>query len=89
MHGVGGIVGQMYLKKASNDYGIQSCTNTGEITAAGGATGGNIGGILGLQYSGQGFSITNCHNSGAISLSGSTQWPSGRHCRRRDQRHNH
>ena len=73
MHGVGGIVGQMYLKKASNDYGIQSCTNTGEITAAGGATGGNIGGILGLQYSGQGFSITNCHNSGAISLSGSTQ----------------
>ena len=73
MHGVGGIVGQMYLTTASSGDGIQSCTNTGAITAAGGATGGNIGGILGQQYNGQGFSITNCHNSGAISLSGSTQ----------------
>ena len=73
MHGVGGIVGQMYLTTASSDDGIQRCTNTGAITAAGGTTGGNIGGILGQQYNGQGFSITDCHNSGAISLSGSTQ----------------
>ncbi|HIY33063.1 MAG TPA: S-layer homology domain-containing protein [Candidatus Evtepia faecavium] len=65
-HGVGGIVGKMYLKKASNDYGIQTCTNTGEITAAGGATGGNIGGILG-QTSGASIEISQCSNTGKIS----------------------
>ena len=74
-HGVGGIVGQVYVdQKESNK--ITECTNTGNITAVGSSSAGYAGGIVGKllgNTSGNSGTIESCYNSGKILMQSSTQ----------------
>lgn len=73
-HGVGGIVGQMYV--STKDCEIKDCTNTGDITAIGSDSAGYAGGIVGKllgNTSGNSGTIESCHNSGYILMLDSTQ----------------
>ena len=73
-HGVGGIVGQVYV--STRDCEIKECTNTGNITAIGSDSAGYAGGIVGKllgNTSGNSGTIESCHNSGYILMQSSTQ----------------
>ena len=69
-HGVGGIVGQVYV--STRDCEIKECTNTGNITAIGSDSAGYAGGIVGRLWGSQSGTIEDCHNSGKISMLDST-----------------
>ena len=74
-HGVGGIVGQVYVDQEESNK-ITECTNTGDITAVGSSSAGYAGGIVGKllgNTSGNSGTIGDCHNSGDISMLSSTQ----------------
>ena len=73
-HGVGGIVGQVYVDQEESNK-ITECTNTGNITAVGSSSAGYAGGIVGKllgNTSGNSGTIESCHNSGDILMQSST-----------------
>ncbi|MEG0649189.1 MAG: GLUG motif-containing protein, partial [Oscillospiraceae bacterium] len=62
---VGGVVGK------SSGGTLDSCHNTGEIISVGNNINANVGGVIGLNDSGnEAVQVTNCYNTGAVSGAG-------------------